>query len=889
MGRRLVNSEQGSARRRAHSARRWSRSKPLAAIAGVAVASLAVMGIASPSLAEETAPAEAPVVEQSVAAEAPVVEAPVVEAPVVEAPVVEAPAADTPVVEPPAVAEPAADPAIVPAPETLPAGPPAAGSAQATDPADPAAAVDAPPYLRFAVIDAAGTPLPGTTVQMQGVKNLSVADDGADSQWAGALTLTALDNIGQAGYAGLDLDPAPGAMLVKQLVDDSDPGAVHDVAAGETYRVRAVAAPEGLAVGDDAAWTEIASAADAGETGQLVLAPAAEETPEPAAEPPAAETPAEPAGPAARTAAPEANLLAAPPGTLAKGSYGRSDDADPTSTWTTGGPPSPQAEINNFTSSVDPDGADWRYTASWSRTGVNGEFGWVVEYTVAGESWGPANVPAADQVPRPDRSLGGTAIRVNSKGQDTRAIICTYTSQADYPTSWSGSNCVTILNAATYGPNTVSLDFLLPSELFGTPGCPPTFGSTAYVRAWTGGLQLQTWAAPQPFTPPSTCGSLSIVKAFDATVPAGAASGVTFTGTYACVVNSQTVASGTWSRTGTGAATLTPATGSPAPTAIPPGATCSATENAPIGGLPNGSWAWDSPTITGPVTIVEQTPSSITVTNQMKRLYGGFQVTKVVPEGSTADADAAYAGGWACAFEGEQTATGTWGPIKAGETWTMNESNTVLLGSTCSVTSETRADWPVVTDHSYQWDGAPGLGDSVIATSGGLATITVTNRTERVLGSVAWSKVDGGGAALAGSEWELTGPTGFSTMQLSAETCTGSAVPTTEPTCTYTDVGKFSVDNLLWGDYTLRETKAPAGYIPDTTAHPFTIGEGSLEGVIAGLDGNAVVNLPIPGPALPMSGGLGSDFYALAGGGVMLAGLATAGVLMLRRRREEVV
>lgn len=115
-----------------------------------------------------------------------------------------------------------------------------------------------PPYLRWLVVDQQGAAVASTTFSVQGPRDEGVADDGADAPWLSGLLATVTDNTGEKGYAGLDLDPAPGVFLVKQLIDDSDATVMHDVATGEAYRVRPAEAPGDFALNDDAQWSEIA-------------------------------------------------------------------------------------------------------------------------------------------------------------------------------------------------------------------------------------------------------------------------------------------------------------------------------------------------------------------------------------------------------------------------------------------------------------------------------------------------------------------------------------------------------------------------------------------------------------------------------------------------------
>lgn len=374
-------------------------------------------------------------------------------------------------------------------------------------------------------------------------------------------------------------------------------------------------------------------------------------------------------------------------------------------------------------------------------------------------------------------------------------------------------------------------------------------------------------------TPP---GQLAITKAFDQTVPSSSGN-IAFNGTYSCVIGATTVA-GTWTRSGAGAATLTPPG-----TGIPPGAECTVLETAPTGsdGLPNSSYVWGIPQVSGPVTIASGETSTVTVTNRAERVYGSFQVTKVVPDGSVVDEGSTFSGQWSCLPLGETTPiTGTWGPISAAGTWTAPLTKQIPLGATCSVTSEDRAEWPVEDDHSYQWDGDPVFSAAVLATvAESYNTVTVTNKTLQKLGGVVWKKVDGSSALLGGSEWLLTGP-GLPTEGLPIVDC----VVTAPTDCTGPDkdpaAGQFQLVDLLWGDYTLVETKAPAGYQLHTTNHTFTIGSDTLA-----LELPDIVNVPRTGPPLPLTGGLGADGFALVGGGLLAA--AAAALLFMRRRRAE--
>lgn len=81
------------------------------------------------------------------------------------------------------------------------------------------------------------------------------------------------------------------------------------------------------------------------------------------------------------------------------------------------------------------------------------------------------------------------------------------------------------------------------------------------------------------------------------------------------------------------------------------------------------------------------------------------------------------------------------------------------------------------------------------------------------MGSMSWSKVDGDSKGLlAGSEWSLTGPNGFSESVVDNGTNDAD-----------TTAGQLKVSDLPLGTYTLRETKAPQGYLSPTFSTQVTV------------------------------------------------------------------
>lgn len=385
---------------------------------------------------------------------------------------------------------------------------------------------------------------------------------------------------------------------------------------------------------------------------------------------------------------------------------------------------------------------------------------------------------------------------------------------------------------------------------------------------------------------PPKHGALTIEKKY-LDVPAGTADDASFTGTYSCYIGGDETAAGTWTASGEGPAILTAASGSVPTNQIPVGSSCTVTETGPDNAaLPNTSWEWGTPTIEYPAdadsaVIVANETANVVVTNTAERVYGNFEIAKIVD--GIADLDLEYSGDWQCVL-GDETVTGEWGPIKDGETWRSDVAHLIPLGAECSVVNENgRPDVPVADDPSYSWDGEPTIGEPVTAATQA-STIIVTNTTLRELGSVEWTKVDDSGAKLSGSEWELAGPYLFNDGDVlaitdcTADTCAG---PDADP-----EAGVFQIEDLPWGEYTLTETKAPAGYYLNSDPITFTIGKEDPASLEVTLD--PVENERRDPPALPLTGGMSRDFFMIVGPSILLLGVGGMGYAHLRKNRREV-
>lgn len=139
-------------------------------------------------------------------------------------------------------------------------------------------------------------------------------------------------------------------------------------------------------------------------------------------------------------------------------------------------------------------------------------------------------------------------------------------------------------------------------------------------------------------------------------------------------------------------------------------------------------------------------------------------------------------------------------------------------------------------------------------------------------GNVEWNKINPDGIALGDSEWEFVGPDGFDTITIVDNDGEWDAAE---------EVGTLRVDELLWGDYTLTETRSPAGFDLDPEPRHFTIGGMHLSHLFE----EDFVNTPLSPGTLPLTGGF-SDRWPLIAGGLGLAVLAVFAWSILRSREQ---
>lgn len=150
----------------------------------------------------------------------------------------------------------------------------------------------------------------------------------------------------------------------------------------------------------------------------------------------------------------------------------------------------------------------------------------------------------------------------------------------------------------------------------------------------------------------------------------------------------------------------------------------------------------------------------------------------------------------------------------------------IPTGADVTFTEDTPATIPDTTWSAPAIDPNPAVVGSTVPTP-----VVVTNTLQQVPGSISWTKTDPDGTLLAGSEWSLTLAGGGDAVRV-VDNGSGDADPA---------AGALRVEALPWGDYTLTETRAPDGYLPDTTSRTVAIAPGTLTA-----DLGAISNDPAP-------------------------------------------
>lgn len=229
-------------------------------------------------------------------------------------------------------------------------------------------------------------------------------------------------------------------------------------------------------------------------------------------------------------------------------------------------------------------------------------------------------------------------------------------------------------------------------------------------------------------------GNLRINVVIDA--PSGSVTALdrNFTGTYACGASPEVPFNATQTSPFVAAT-------------IPMGASCSVIASQPTGDLANSSFEWSTPTYSAqPVVIGDETESIITVTHHVIQRLGTFSVTKTISDqvGYTGAGGRIFPITYTCRIGDAVIASGTLNAIVGVP---ISPEEQIPATATCQL-AETlvllEGDFP---DGSYEWT-APQFSDAtVLIADDQNVRISVTNRFDRIFGSLLISKTLSGSTA----------------------------------------------------------------------------------------------------------------------------------------------
>lgn len=236
-------------------------------------------------------------------------------------------------------------------------------------------------------------------------------------------------------------------------------------------------------------------------------------------------------------------------------------------------------------------------------------------------------------------------------------------------------------------------------------------------------------------------------------------------------------------------------------------------------------------------------------------------------------------GGTSVVADWTLTATGPTAGVTGKTTQTAVTNRPVVPGayalSEAGVAGYTPQEWTCASAAG----NVPVTNASVTVPMGASVTCTIVNDDKP--GGVSWSKVaTGSNELLAGSEWEIVGTSPVvpadEIIDCVSAPCSG---PDKDPA-----VGKFELQGLSWGSYTVTETKAPPGY-QGGASFPVVV-TGANAGTVIAV--GQVTNDQQNGVALPLTGGMSSEMFTLWGTGIgLLAALMS--VVYWRRFRRPVM
>jgi large repetitive protein len=240
---------------------------------------------------------------------------------------------------------------------------------------------------------------------------------------------------------------------------------------------------------------------------------------------------------------------------------------------------------------------------------------------------------------------------------------------------------------------------------------------------------------------------------------------------------------------------------------IPMGASCSVIASQPTGDLANSSFEWSTPTYSAqPVIIGDETESIITVTHHVIQRFGTFSVTKSITDqvGYTGTPGRIFPVTYSCSIGDAVVASGTLNAIIGVP---ISPEEQIPATATCQL-AETlvllEGDFP---DGSYEWSTPQFSDATVLIADDQKVRISVTNRFDRIFGSLLISKTLSGSTVgfIEGTKFTFTVSCG---EVYSATVTVGIADPATTANiprgtqCNISEVaptGGLSTTEYSWG------------------------------------------------------------------------------------------
>ena len=247
------------------------------------------------------------------------------------------------------------------------------------------------------------------------------------------------------------------------------------------------------------------------------------------------------------------------------------------------------------------------------------------------------------------------------------------------------------------------------------------------------------------------------------------------------------------------------------------GTSCTVTEESQPE-LVDASYAWDPIPDPQTVTIDEAGQAvEVTVTNNVRRVYGSLSISKIVePLDGLDGAGVAFSGSWSCRYGSRPTRARGRGPVPAPATLSGDDETQIPLTSQCTVRENSPDDPPSAEDESYAWGGVTITGPVTLTADEPEGHVDVTNSIVRADGGFIVAKtVIGGEAGVAYENDDFTftytcqpetgDPLTGTLTALSGRTATlpnGAVVPLGSE-CVVTETGLADpIDPYRWADTT---------------------------------------------------------------------------------------